>query len=396
MRTLLLLCLAATISAGKSWAQLLPVGIAGEDLLRLSSLLDSERVTSFLLRPLRIAPVPPGDLSLRTACAVTCLTPLRLRVFHNSGFPVVANDGAVWQGRGLTAALDAGFTFRRRGLELAALPTLVWAQNRSFALRDVSQAGRTEYANPWHPRNRTGGWIDLPQRFGPDALARLDPGHSYAAVSWRALRVSAGTTNLWWGPGRHNAIIISNQAPGFPHVSLSTARPIDVGIGRLEVQWLWGRPRDSRWSDSIPTDSARFFTGMAWTLAPDLFPGLWIGAARVFHLYVPPGGLSLGDYALVFQGITKVSQADSSNPTGDDDRDQLAALFMRWAPPGSGFEAYAEWARNDHNWDLRDFLLEPEHSQAYTLGLQAVRRLDRGRVLRIGAELTHLERSATL
>src|SRR5437868_8635252 len=109
----------------------------------------------------------------------------------------------------------------------------------------------------------------------------------------------------------------------------------------------------------------------------------------------PAGGVGLGDLILVFQGLTKRSQATDSNPTGDDKRDQFLTLFARYAPPGSGFEAYIEWGRNDHSWDLRDLLLEPEHSSASTIGFQKALRLRNTRILRFAGEWTNLQRSIT-
>jgi hypothetical protein len=46
--------------------------------------------------------------------------------------------------------------------------------------------------------------------------------------------------------------------------------------------------------------------------------------------------------------------------------------------PRSGFELYGEWARNDHSWDWRDFVLEPGHAGAGLLGFQKVLRTEPG------------------
>jgi hypothetical protein len=56
----------------------------------------------------------------------------------------------------------------------------------------------------------------------------------------------------------------------------------------------------------------------------------------------------------------------------------------------SGFEVYAEWARDDHSWDLRDFLTEPDNSQAWSGGFQKV-VATKSHWVRINGELTHLQ-----
>jgi hypothetical protein len=66
-----------------------------------------------------------------------------------------------------------------------------------------------------------------------------------------------------------------------------------------------------------------------------------------------------------------------------------------WVFPESGFEIYGEYARNDHSWDFRDLLGEPEHSRAYMIGFQKSFNLAHGRLLAINAELVQTEASKT-
>lgn len=120
-----------------------------------------------------------------------------------------------------------------------------------------------------------------------------------------------------------------------------------------------------------------------------------MGGGRVFYRNIPPGGLSLNEYLVVLQPPFKQQLATASNPTGGDQRDELLSFHWRWVLPASGFETYGEWARNDFSWNLTDFLLEPEHSQAYMLGIQKVETLGDGRIVAVNGELTHIERDAS-
>jgi hypothetical protein len=76
------------------------------------------------------------------------------------------------------------------------------------------------------------------------------------------------------------------------------------------------------------------------------------------------------------------------------------SLLLRWVLPDDGFEAYAEWARAEQPVSFRDLLVSPNHSQAYTLGLQWVGRevapwgRAPGRV-RVQGEVSFLEQSTT-
>jgi hypothetical protein len=297
------------------------------------------------------------------------------------------NDGVVWQGRGLTTAVDLGTTARWRGLRVTVKPTLTYADNAFFQLAPVGVADQQEYAYPWRK-------IDLPQRFGSDPIWTLHPGQSEVRLG-EGMTGGFGTRNLWWGPGIRSGIIMSNNAAGFPHAFLGTRGARSIGIGTLEANWVWGRLGQSDWFD-IPVDSEdRFLTGLVLTYNPSFLTGLSLGLTRVYYGLVSADGIDVSDLFLVFQSATKDSQITPNNPTGDDDKDQMLSLFGRWVLPESGFEVYAEWSRNDHAANITDFFQEPEHSRGYTLGLQKAIELSGERRLALRGELTHLQRSAT-
>jgi Capsule assembly protein Wzi len=383
-------------------AQSIDVGDSREDYLRLLQLTGDAPLNSFSLRPLvrreDAAPLgsaggpwrdPFGREPLPSDSDLS-ISPLeaRLRFFANTAFPFVANDGVVWQGRGLTSAVDFGTTLEWRGLRVTAKPMMVYAQNQSFELATVEVEGMPAYAYPWRK-------IDLPQRFGPDAVWTLDPGQSEIRLSGWGATGGVSTRNLWWGPGIRSAIVMSNNAAGVPHAFVGTRGPRDIGIGTIEANWIWGRLGQSDYFDPTVENDDRFLTGLVVAYSPSFLEGLSLGLTRVYYGAVPPGGLPFSDLFLVFQGVSKDGLITPENPTGDDDKDQLLSLFGRWALPESGFEVYVEWARNDHSGNLTDFLLEPEHSQGYTLGLQKAVPLSGGRRLALRGELTHLEREAT-
>jgi hypothetical protein len=108
-------------------------------------------------------------------------------------------------------------------------------------------------------------------------------------------------------------------------------------------------------------------TGAVGSIGLKGLPGLEIGAIRLFHVPLPASGASA--FLKVFDGILKSSIASSSNPTGNDQDNQLASAFFRWAPPAARVEFYGEFGREDHSWNLRDFIMEPDHNAGYMIGL---------------------------
>ncbi|MCK4824823.1 hypothetical protein KA005_54230, partial [bacterium] len=208
--------------------------------------------------------------------------------------------------------------------------------------------------------------------FGPKAISRWDWGQSYIQLKYKGFAFSYGTENMWWGPALINPILMSNTAAGFPHFSLGTARPIKALAGHWELQMISGSLVESEWFDEDPDNNTRIFTGVIVDWQPRFIPGLVIGGARVFYQYPPEGNNRLNNFLMIFEPFFKEDLISASSPHGEDIKDQLVSVFIRWVFPESGLETYFELARNDHSWNLRDFMLEPEHSRAYTFGMQKV------------------------
>ncbi|MEX2526961.1 MAG: capsule assembly Wzi family protein [Gemmatimonadota bacterium] len=383
-------------------AQTLSVGDPRVDYLRVLQVAGLAETGSFTLRPVHVSslqgrgPADPWGLlpdpePRRELTSEFWASGVggELQGFFNSAFPMVRNDGAVWQGKGLTTAVHGGGTLGWGRLSLTVRPTLVHARNGEFPLGRPDREGDAVYRYPWSRH------VDLPQRFGPDPVTFLDPGQTSFRVSAGGLSLGAGTENLWWGPGVTQSLQITNNAAGFPHVDLRTERPLQLGPLKVEGQWLWGRLGHSEWFDTSRTTRDRFFTGAMVALSPNAVPGLTVGMTRTFYQLFPDASLPASELFLIFQRTQKKAFVTPDDPQANDTRDQMASFFGRWAFPESGLELYGEWGRNDHGWDVRDYLTEPEHSSAYVLGLRKVSHLEGPRLLVVTTELTRLERSTT-
>src|SRR5206468_428314 len=129
-----------------------------------------------------------------------------------------AGGCARWSGRGWSERQGAGWRAERGRLSLTLAPELVASENIPYELAapEVTVArppSRNPLSSPWHVQPYS---IDLPQRFGYLPIWRLDPGQSTFAVEAGRVTVGVATESEWWGPGVHNAIVLSNNAPGIP------------------------------------------------------------------------------------------------------------------------------------------------------------------------------------
>ena len=322
----------------------------------------------------------PSSLVLRERR--TRLLGPQLTLIANSALPHGQNDGALWAGRGANLRAVGGGVVFAGPLAITLLPELVWSGNSDFTYRQpatpLQQITRSEWANPWNTAPYS---IDAPLRFGDGAVARLHPGQSSIVVG-RAFQVGLATENHWWGPGIRNAIVLSDNAPGFPHVFLRTGRPFRTRIGAFDARWLIGGVRESRFFDFDGTNDVRSLSAAAATWSPDTAHGVTLGVARAVITPVRRWSATAGHAFKVFTAIG----------TPEIRQEQITSLFARLAPPGSGFEAYGEWARNRSPRSLNDLWERPNDSQGYTVGLQWRSAVAEGApFLAVQAEHTFLE-----
>lgn len=308
----------------------------------------------------------------------------------NSALPYSMNDGALWAGRGMNARVTAGAWLRFGALSLLLAPELRYEQNREVALPDFAQQLHNGASPPWYFGARS---ADLPLRFGEGSRTALGPGQSTLAVRVGPLSLGGSTEDQWWGPGIRNALVMSNNAPGIPHLFVRTAEPVHTRLGSLEGRWIVGGLRESSFFDTLAANDTRSLSGAVLTLRPAFDEHLTLGIARTVQSSVGGAG---GVPAHALDAFTRWSfpPPEDSIADGRGGSDQVLSLFGRWLFPDDGFEVYAEWARQQLPESLMDLLDRPGASQGYTLGAQGARPLGRGGALRLQAELTYLEQTA--
>lgn len=311
------------------------------------------------------------------------------RTYWRNLKPGGINDGAIWQGRGFTSSLSTGFYLQYRFLSASVSPILIYNQNRDFELsRYPARDGLSEYGSPFYN-------IDNPQRFGDSTFWTLDPGPSYIKANVKGFEAGLSNQNRWWGPANYYPILMSNSAPGFWHLFAGTDGPMDIYIGDLEATIIWGKLMESSYYDNEGYNDERYLTGLNLLYNPGFVENLTLGFSRVFYRVLPPEGIPISDLFKTFEALAKVNFSSDSNTGGDDKYSQMLSLHVRWVFPESGFEVYGEFAKNDHSWDMRDVIGEPEHSRAYMLGFQKSFPLAGADFLLVNAEIVQGEASKT-
>jgi len=422
IRIILLLWLCSSFHEDlKSFAQTLPAGspVLEEALRRKQLLGELDSGISFNLRPLRLnflngeavygeeydffkEGYPLGTVSRETPRMAFAILPLQNTIQFNSVRPYGWGNGIMIPNVGGQNYTTAGVSFKFRFLNVQLQPEVLWAQNRSWnGFPDDFSAAITRY------RFSSWNYGDHPERFGEGAYSKIGWGQSKVSLSAGAFEIGASTENIWWGPGQFNALIFSDNARGFKHLSLNTTRPAKTFLGSFEGQLLIGRLEPSgfdpsqhpelnqQYFRSLPTDW-RYLNGLSVSYQPKWVPGLSLGLNRTFQQYNEGRGDAFGDWFPVFEVFTKESLFEDGNTVDYDTKgqDQQVAVFGRYVFPRARAEFYFEYGRRDHALNWREFTLNPDHARAYLLGFGKLFTLPaRDKLIQVRAEMTQQQES---
>ena len=91
----------------------------------------------------------------------------------------------------------------------------------------------------WKDYYRFYNFIEEPERMGTTQYTKLFGGQSYLQYSFKNTSIQFSTANKWWGPGFRNALILSNNTPGYPHISIASKQPLKTKIGSFQYEFIW-------------------------------------------------------------------------------------------------------------------------------------------------------------
>jgi len=401
------------------FGQTIPVGLLDnvEDSYRRQQLLGKDSSnSSYMIRPMYMSPNRNFDLNNDGNFNVNDFRKLiytdpgtKLRVYalpivwqnqFNSHHPYGMNDGSMVQAKGYETQVSAGIFAEIGPLSIQLRPEYVWSENKSF--EKLSEAPNGVYWNSSIARYYN--TIDLPDRFGDNQYSKVSWGQSSIRLNAGPVSLGLSNENLWWGPGVRNSLLMSNNASGFKHFTLNTTKPVKTYIGSFEAQIVAGKLEQSGIDvpigpeyNSRPKDW-RYLSGIVVTYQPKWIPNFFLGFDRTFITNHESMGSSFGDYFPIFKKVEKAAytRPDGTNADDEAQRDQYISFFTRYVLPESKAEIYFQFGRNDHSYDLRDGVVEPEHTRAYIVGFRKLIPLRRAdEYIQMGVEFTQLEKAGT-
>jgi hypothetical protein len=226
-------------------AQVIPAGFPVlEESKRRSQLLNLDSVNaSFLVRPFiqgdslyfitHQIDSKIKDLEIGVLPFVNTSRILTKRPYGWADYGMIPNPG-------LQTYISGGIQANYKFINFTFRPEIVIAQNSGFE-------SNLDQMTPAQIRSRFLLWNvgDNPERYGNTTYSRFWWGQSKLTLQYGAFELGGSTQNIWWGPGQFNALTFSNNAQGFPHLTLNTTKPAKTFLGNFEGQLIMGRLENS-------------------------------------------------------------------------------------------------------------------------------------------------------
>ncbi len=332
------------------------------------------------------------------------LMPVTWQQQFNTHHPEGIDNGSMISARGYQTLFSAGIYAQYGPLSIQLMPEVDYAQNTPYAGFPVS------YADVRWAQYYAGvlNFIDLPERFDNGPYSKINWGQSSIRLTFGAVSMGLSNENLWWGPGLRNDLIMTNNAPGFKHLTFNTVRPVKTFIGSFEWQLIAGRLEPSGF---LPPGTDRtysgkqlyvpkpyewqYLSGLLVTYHPKWVPGLFLGFARTVQQYYKNVGVNLIDYFPVFAPLgLKAAGGDAKIAK---QQQQLYSVFARWLWKKAHGEIYFEYGRNGYFWDKRDFQVETAYTGAFVIGFRKLipLKLHKNEYIQTMMEFTQLAMNST-
>ena len=292
------------------------------------------------------------------------ILPIILTQQFNSKNPFGWNDGPMMQANGYQMVARPGVNMRYGIFEAQAAPELFYAGTQSYS--------------------------------------KVFPGQSFVKAHVGPISIGVSSENLWWGPGINSSLLMSNNSPGFLHGFVGNNKPIKTPIGNIEFKIIGAKltsdknlPYENNYNQVRNiNDDWRYLNAYVISWQPRWVKGLFLGMTRSLQQYGDRVQRQQTGFVSKYLPVLGLA-IQKTNNFGDDslDRDQLASFFLRWVLPKSNAELYMEFGKNDYGFNIRDYLMAPTHSYAYTIGYRKLLPKTKEEYVQLEGELTQMSQS---
>ena len=302
---------------------------------------DSIQIHSLMLRPIM------NETTNRKWSVIT-----RSEIYLNDNAPNLENMGNRYVGKGAGFFTGLNISYAGKYVSFSLEPFYFTSQNK-----EVNVTGRKSIFSRLN---------DVPLKSAsPFSSAGLREAQIY--FHYKEFGFGFSNANMWWGPGLHNTLTMTNNTTGFSHLMVGTLREKRIRNIGLNVRYIF--------SKLDKTLGEPYYTSLVWTVRFYTEPFITVGISRNYLSGGLPTDRPFTDWdaaLIVFEQLLIDTKIKEYPPDWDphDPWDQTMSGFVMLDFPESKLRLYAEFGTNDHRQDFSDLRAQPDHASAYILGLR--------------------------
>ena len=270
---------------------------------------------------------------------------------NNSLIPVSSNDGNMYPSRGWQERYSYGVNLKLLIFDINYQPEKLVVQN----LTQEYYRGNTVDGNfMFKYFGMVANNIDNFRQFGYDRIEETTLGQSRAGIKFKYISAGISNENIWWGPGKRNSLVFTNNAAGFQHYFLKSVDPIKTYIGNFEFAGVVGKLEPTKYTDIdqslldicqpckvFKNLDEREIDGITINYQPKWIPNFYVGYA----------------YSRQFYRNATDAVGDTVNFFSKDlPKQEIGSMFFRFAMPEDHAEFYGEMGLpNEAPWPWKFF-----------------------------------------
>ena len=264
---------------------------------------------------------------------------LRNELFYNDGSPNLENMSNRLVGKGVGIFTGVNLSYSSNFVSFSLEPYYFTNQNKE--VEDLNREGVFTRLN------------DVQQKIEkPFVSFGLRETQLY--FHYKELGFGFSNANMWWGPGLHTSLTMTNNTTGFPHIMMGTIREKRYRNVGFNIRYVF--------SQLDKTENNPYYTALVGTATFYTEPIITIG----FNRNMLSSDQSNGKEVSKFDAATILFRQSINIK---DTYQTLAAYFILDFPE-SGLKVFFELGTTDRWQDWTDFLNYPDHGIGSIFGFR--------------------------
>ena len=302
--------------------------------------------------------------------------------FFNSNLPNMENMGNKWLGKGFAYFTGANISYLNKHIFFTVEPYYYINQNQF--IDNINREG------PLNADADVFNVLNDKRYYNKQPHVSYGFRESQLFFNYKEIFFGISNTNMWWGPGLHTSLTMTNNSTGFPYFMLGTLKEKRIKNLNINIRYIFTRLKKIK--------SNPYYTALIWSVSYYSNPIISLGFSRNFL----SGGVSSSksftswDAALLPLELFFIDSKIKNNPDDEahDYWDQTMSGFLTFEFPDAQLKFFIELGTDDHRQNLSDLRSQPEHNSANIIGIRKYGLLN-NRFLLGGFEYANIKQSFT-